>query len=529
MKIDLDFGTDKITRNDTRLRGDLNVKWLTGVPGKNLEATFELYLNPVKTTFKDFPDYSFDDKAKVFYTESETIYKGETDQQGYAAFDAVLNSQTNAPGMLMATFSGKVYEPGGDFSIDQFSIPFYPYHHFVGIKMPEGDKNGLLVTGKDHQLDVVTVGVDGELVSKNNLKLEIYKLDWRWWWDRSTDNISNYVGRSYQRPISSKRFSTINGKGSVGVNIPDRSWGRYYIRVLDPQSGHSAGTVAYFDWPGWAEDSSRPGGASLLSFSTNKENYEVGEKVAVNIPGGTGGRALVSIENGSKVVASYWVGIEGKQTNFEFETTAEMVPNVYVHTTLLQPHAQTKNDLPMRLYGVVPINVSDPATKLQPILTLPEVLEPEAEATITISEQQGKPMTYTLAVVDEGLLDITRFKTPNPWNTFYAREALGVKTWDLFDDVSGAFDGDLMRLLALGGDGTGEKPENVKANRFKPVVKFMGPFQLQAGKTARHTYQMPNYVGSVRTMVIAGKNGAYGSSEEATPVRKTTDGTRNFT
>ena len=520
LKIDLDFGRDKITKGDRILNGDLYVKWLTGVPGKNLEAEFELYLNPVKTTFKKFPNYSFDDRAKDFYAGSEVIYKGKTDQQGHAAFKATLNRQANAPGRLMATFSGKVYEPGGDFSIDQFSIPFYPYDHFVGVKMPEGDKNGLLVTGKDHQLDVVTVDTEGELVSKNDLKLEVYKLDWRWWWDRSTDNISNYVGRSYRRPIVSERFSTTNGKGSVEINIPDRSWGRYYIRVLDPQSGHSSGTIAYFDWPGWAEDNNRPGGASLLSFSTDKENYNIGEKVEVSIPGGTGGRALVSVENGSKVITSYWVETKGEQTSFEFETTAEMVPNVYVHTTLLQPHAQTKNDLPMRLYGVVPVNVSDPATKLKPALTMPEVFEPEAEAVITVSEQQGRPMTYTLAVVDEGLLDITRFETPDPWNTFYAREALGVKTWDLFDDVSGAFDGDLMRLLALGGDGSGAKPESAKANRFKPVVKFMGPFRLQAGQSARHTYQMPNYIGSVRTMIVAGKDGAYGSSEEATPVRK---------
>ena len=50
-------------------------------------------------------------------------------------------------------------------------------------------------------------------------------------------------------------------------------------------------------------------------------------------------------------------------------------------------------------------------------------------------------MTYTIALVDEGLLDLTRFKTPNAWDTFYARQSLGVKTWDIFDDVIGAYGG----------------------------------------------------------------------------------------
>ena len=289
---------------------------------------------------------------------------------------------------------------------------------------------------------------------------------------------------------------------------------------MDLKSGHSAGSIAYFDWPGWAEDASRPGGASLLAFSTDKEDYQMGEKVKLQIPGGTDGRALVSVENGSKVVSTFWVETKKGQTAFEFDVTEEMVPNAYVHTTLLQPHAQTGNDLPIRLYGVVPINVSDPETKLAPLLTSPDVFEPESKASVTVSEQNGRAMTYTVAVVDEGLLDISRFRTPNPWNTFYARQALGVTTWDLYDDVSGAFNGELSRLLALGGDGSGAKPEKSKANRFKPVVKHLGPFTLEAGQSVTHEFDMPNYIGSVRTMVVAAHEGAYGSTEKATPVRR---------
>src|SRR3546814_4826745 len=83
---------------------------------------------------------------------------------------------------------------------------------------------------------------------------------------------------------------------------------------------------------------------------------------------------------------------------------------------------------------------------------MPSSIEPEQPASVTISEASGKPMTYTLAIVDEGLLDLTRFKTPDPHAAFYAREALGVMSWDLFDDVIGAWGGDLERILGIGGD-----------------------------------------------------------------------------
>ncbi len=122
-------------------------------------------------------------------------------------------------------------------------------------------------------------------------------------------------------------------------------------------------------------------------------------------------------------------------------------------------------------------------------------------------------MTYTLAVVDEGLLGLTRFKTPNPWTTFYAREALGVRTWDMFDYVIGAYGGKMERLLSIGGGEDAIIDKANKAKRFDPVVLFYGPFTLKGGKKT-HQIKLPKYIGEVRVMVVAGNSKAYGSAEK---------------
>src|SRR5690606_18612132 len=114
------------------------------------------------------------------------------------------------------------------------------------------------------------------------------------------------------------------------------------------------------------------------------------------------------------------------------------------------------------------------------------------KSTITVNEKQGRKMTYTIAVVDDGLLDLTNFKTPQPWNTFYAKEALGVKTWDMYDYVIGAFAGKMSKLLTIGGDGEAGQGKNPKANRFKPMVRFMGPFTVEAGHRKNNTIDVPN-------------------------------------
>lgn len=162
----------------------------------------------------------------------------------------------------------------------------------------------------------------------------------------------------------------------------------------------------------------------MLVFSADKENYNVGEVAKVTFASGSEGRALVSIENGTEVLDYNWVKTNKGETTVDIPITKEMAPNVFVNISLLQPHAITANDLPIRLYGVIPIMVENPSTKLYPELQMPETLKPEQSFEVKVSEKNNKPMTYTIAMVEEGLLDLTRFKTPNAWMNFTS-----VKLW----------------------------------------------------------------------------------------------------
>lgn len=522
LKIELDFGKDKLNFRDQDLSGDLNVRWLTGAKANGLKTEFEYQLSPIKTQFEDYPGFSFDDESKEFYGEREMAFQGRLNTDGYTKLNIKLGKQTRAPGALKANFFGKVFEEGGDFSIKNVAIPFYPYEVFVGIKIPEGDKRGILLTDEDHKLRVVTVDSEGNPVDRNRLKVQIYKLDWKWWWDNSYDNISNYVGSSYRKPIKEDYVNTKNGECILNLRINYPDWGRYYVKISDPSSGHSAGHIVYLDWPGWAGKGKRGDldGAAMLDFGIEKEEYQVGERINLSIPSTEGNRILVSLENGSRIVQTFWTETKADLTNIEFEATSEMAPNIYIHLTMIQPHAQTGNDLPMRLYGINSVKILDPQTELNPILSMPDELRPEEKYKITITEANKKAMAYTIAVVDEGLLDLTNFVTPDPWSGFFAKEALGIKTWDVYDDVIGAYGGQIERLLSIGGDDELKAKDEKETNRFKPVVQFIGPFYLEAGKKKEHNLTMPQYIGSVKAMVIAASEGSYGKVDKVVPVKQ---------
>ena len=516
LKINLDFGKDKLLASEGNVTADLNVKWLHGAPAPNLKAEFELDLTKSNTVFEGFENYNFDDDGKLFHGESQIVFSGRLDENGNAKISSKIDVGEAAPGVLQANFRGKVFEEGGNFSIDRIVIPYYPYSSFVGMKLPETKSWSKLFYDNENTVDVVTLDAEGNPVDRQGVSINVYRLNWSWWWNQNNEDVANYISRQNRTPVVSGKVNTSGGKASYNFTLDD--WGRYYITVCDPVSGHCTGEIHYTSWGGNSDD--MPAGATMLTFSSDKEKYEVGEKVTLNVPGSKNGRALISIENGRKVIQTFWLQTEEGDTPFSFEVTEEMAPNIYVNISLIQPHAQTVNDLPIRLYGVIPVMVDDPETHLSPEITMPDVLEPEQTFEVQVSESTGKAMTYTLAVVDEGLLDLTRFRTPDPWNNFYAREALGVKTWDLYDEVMGAFGGSLGRLLALGGGDGGDVQKNAKANRFVPVVKYLGPFKLEDGKTNAHKIKMPRYVGSVKTMVVAAKDGAYGNTEKVTPVKK---------
>ena len=522
LKIELETGESLKKDDSNELK--LFSQWLHGASAAELKADVAVKLKPRPTSFTRAADFRFDDPTRVYRGDEQQIWEGRLDANGRAVINADIVADESAAGFLTAEFTTRVFEPGGAFSIASQTAAFHPYQHYVGIKLPKGDlARNMLLTDQKHPVQIATLDADGKPVSISQLEMSVYKLEWRWWWDQSGDGLANFESSYNHRQLLKEVVSSSDGSGQWQFEVKYPEWGRYLVRACDLDGGHCAAQIVYIDWPGWAgraAEQSGPG-ANALTLYADKTNYQVGETAVIHLPPASQGRALVSVENGSSILSQQWLELDGKRETFELPVTSNMAPNVYVSVSLLQPHENKTNDRPIRLYGVMPLLVSDPATHLKPQIAVADEVRPETTIKVGVSEENGNAMTYTLAVVDEGLLGLTNYKTPNLHGEFYKREALGVRTWDMFDEVIGAYGGALERLLALGGsDGALNNDANKERKRFPPVVRFIGPFQLEAGKKASHDIALPPYVGAVRVMVVAGQQGAYGSSEKSVSVRQ---------
>ena len=133
LKIYLDF--DKGNTSDTTAK--LSVKWLHGAIAKNLHALINVSVNQTKTTFDKYKSYEFDSPLRKFSSNTEVIFDGNLNDKGEAIIKTKLNVGQTAPGMLRTTYISKVFEEGGDFSIDRYSVPYSPNKTYVGLFAPD--------------------------------------------------------------------------------------------------------------------------------------------------------------------------------------------------------------------------------------------------------------------------------------------------------------------------------------------------------------------------------------------------------
>lgn len=520
-RLNIEINLDKnYLSGDGTVNAIITAKWLHGAEAADLETKTNISLNTNYNPFPQYKDYNFINNHSNFDYTTKPLLSGKTDKNGVFKAPVKLSLSQNAPGVLNAKLDVKVFEKSGNFSMNEKSFVYYPFNTFVGIKIKENDKYPhSLPINKDLNLSIILLDRNKKLdKSEHEVEISLYRMEYYWWYDYQYDR-TDFITANYNNAILRQKISIKNGKAEFPFKFDD--YGSYVLAVKDIKDGHTSSMNLYVSsYSDTYTETNKIKSSDILSLTSDKDSYNVGEEIKVSVPV-YGGKALVSIENGFSVLDHFWINSENGNMNFSFIAKPEMAPNIYINVSYIQPFDKKINDRPVRMYGFLPVQIKDTQTELHPVINMPDELLAESKFSINVREKNGKPMTYTLAIVDEGLLNITNFKTPDPWNYFFSKQNLGVYTWDIYNYIMEYVMFKSSRLLNIGGDTEGVSPEDlVQAQRFKPLVIFLGPYTVSAGGVRTHTIQLPQYIGSVRTMVVAAGENSYGSVEKTTPVKK---------
>jgi alpha-2-macroglobulin len=523
-RVKMNYTTQDSIIGQNNLSAVLQAQWLTGAVCNSFKANIYATLKPYINYFTKYKDYSFNNKKTVPQFPNETVlFDDNLNTEGKATINFnKLQEGNTLDGIQKINMVTKVFEPSGEFSIDNSFLIYSPYPAYIGAKIVDAEQQLYLNCNQTYSIEAIAVNALQQKVAMPQVRCRVYKYTNAYWWQQwDDDEEASYASRSARIAVFDTTININAGVTKFPYKVSNNESGKYEFIFTDLQGRHSSTLTAFF-YSGFAQSNENDNSeaAAQLSFATDKPVYQVGEQIQLTIPNTSDGHALISIENGNDVLSTQWIKTNEGNTQYTFAAAAAMAPNMYIHVSVLRPHLKTVDKLPIRLYGVLPIQIINIETVLAPTLACANSCKPNESLDISISEANGKEMEYTLAIVDEGLLSLTHFKTPIAWERFNAKQALGINTWDLYKDVIGAQANAFQNKLSIGGDGSYEDEYGNKANRFKPVVRFVGPFTLAANSKATHQINIPNYMGSVKVMLVAAHNGAYGSADKSVVVQQ---------
>ncbi len=502
--------------DDQTMKLTVLAKYYFGTLAKNHKAKVEMILFEKKAKFKKFANFFFGNELKSFPQTRTTLFDGNLNSKGEVELNTDLPNLDNISSKLGGVIVAEVLEKGGRPVINKNYFTVSKYKNYVGILAPSSN---WLKSTAPAEFGVILVNENGEPISDRKLSYKIYVNKRYWWYDYEGDNNASYKNDYNTELLEEGEITT----KSIPVNIKftPNTYGRMFIEVTDKNSNHSAGV--FFRAYSWGDTGGK--NVSMLNLKSDQESYFVGDTAKIAFKAAANSKLLVSIEKNDKILDYYWQDQKEEETVLKIPLTKEMVPNAYISVTSLQELAKSKNDLPLRLFGIKNITVKQKNNKIPLEVITSESFRPNENFEIKVKTKDNSNPQLTIAVVDEGLLDLTNFTIPSPLKFFFAKEMLLIKTYDMFNKILRVPFAKINRSLKVGGGmldefaAKAEKLKNpIKVKRFKPISFFSGPVKCQNGE-ANFSFKMPDFVGSVRIMVIAADKNHYGKETKSVPVK----------
>jgi len=498
----------KVANPGEQLAFQVRARELFGAPGVNLKVRASIQLSPKEYTNKKWKGYHFSDATRDFSGQELKVPEGATD--GAGSFDVQLPVPISMlpPSMLQAEIYAEVLDNGGRPVGANAVLDVHRYPYYLGLKCEEGKE---AAPGQKVHIHYAAVTPDGEPTTVTGQVFLIKRKVWYSIFRRSGWSGRGFESSYYEQVVDGKEIE-VDGKGSYSFT-PDKP-GEYTIYLGNEQSMRSSIQLSVTG-PGAEEggeeaptDLQEPG---KLSLTLDKTEYAVGEIPKVEVRAPFAGRLMLSIER-EQVFYSTTVPVAAGLNVVSLPAIeSSYLPNAYVVGLLVRKPDESMRRLPMASFGVTPLALDTSSHEIAFKWDAPEAVK--SHEGIDVNLDTGAPGSkVVLTAVDEGILQIIAFTTPDPFKYFYRKRGLTTSTLSLFADILP----DLNRKDAVGGDegeGFGFRHLNpIAAKRVKSFALFSGILTAdKAGKVAYH-FPTDKFQGEVRVMALGVDNNKFGAS-----------------
>ena len=467
---------------------------------RNYEVTFQVKAD--RFTAKDFPDYSFDVLTGKEVPALNEVRQGTTDSEGKFKESLKIPDNLRDVGVLAGKVFTTVFDESGRPVNRANAFSVITQDVFFGIR----NFDSYVATSEKLEVPLIAVNKDGKAVSGVSARVQVIKSNYETVIKRTNYGGLEYVSQKRTQTLDDKTL-TVNTGGTVYAFIPGIS-GEYEIRVSRPGATAYTSQSFYAYGFGTAGNSFEVNKDGQIIIETDKPKYEVGDKAKVLLKTPFAGKVLITVER-NKVFEQFEVQTDKKSASLDIPIKAEYLPNAYITATLIKP--MSEGAIPLTVaHGFAPLSVEN-AEYLLPVEI--KAVESSRSKTKQIITVKSKPNAeITLAVVDEGILQLKNYKSPDPHGYFFQKRALEVSSYDIYPRLFA----EMSAKSSSGGDGFDlEKRVNPMNNRRVQLVSFWsGTLTANGSGEATYTVDIPQFSGDLRIMAVAYKDNAFGSSNK---------------
>ena len=473
-----------------------------GPPAANRKYETEIqfrqnYFSPAK-----YEKYNFSLANQTTFFD-KIVNEGTTDTNGNASEGVGVPAIYKNKGLLAVNIYTTVFDETGRPVSRVTNADVFTQTIFYGLG---GDGYYYHPLNQSIRFPLIALSKDEKVVSAP-AKVQVIKHEYRTVLSKSGDYF-RYESQKEEKLLKDEVVN-VSGENTNYVFVP-RAAGDYEIRVYAPNSESYVSSRFYsYGNRGWGDNSSfEVNTEGEIDISTDKKEYLTGEKAKLLFKTPFSGRMLVTMET-DKVVSFQYVNVENRSASLDFPLSAEHLPNVYVSATLMKPHSVS--DIPLTVaHGFQSIKVDEQSRKIDVQITSNKTTRSRTHQKVKVKAAPGSYVT--LAAVDNGVLQVSNMKSPDPYSYFYQKKALGVDGFDLYPLL---FPELRARLSSTGGDGADmEKRNNPMPNKRIKIVSYWSGVQKANGSgEASFEFDVPQFSGEIRLMAAAYKNEQFGAGE----------------
>ncbi|MFT3845140.1 MAG: MG2 domain-containing protein [Lacibacter sp.] len=501
IKVSAQLGKTFLTSGDsTSLR--INAVNFFGPPAANRDYECEIQFKQTYFSPAKYENYTFSlTNHQTFF--DKILRDGKTDANGNAVEGVGVPGIYKNMGLLSANIYTTVFDETGRPVSRLATANVYTQSVFYGLGY---DGYYYYPLNQTIQFPLVALNKDEKPVNAQ-AKLQVIKHEYRTVLSKSGEYF-RYESQK-QDVIIKDDIVTVNGDASK-YNFVPRQPGDYEVRLYAP-GAETYVSRSFYSYGSWGTDNSTSFEVNTegqIDISIDKKEYKTGDKAEILFKTPFSGRMLVTFET-DKVISYQYVNVEKRSASVTLPLSEQHLPNVYVTATLIKPH--TVSEIPLTVaHGFQSLKVDAPDRKIDVQITSAKTTRSRTHQKIKV---KAAPNSYvTLAAVDNGVLQVSNMKTPDPYSYFYQRKELGVEAFDLYPLL---FPELRARLSSTGGDGGEmEKRNNPMPNRRIKIVSYWSGVQKANGSgEVNFEFDVPQFSGEIRLMAVAYKDEKFGSAE----------------